>query len=128
MIIADTDVLIDFLHGRGPQVEQVEFELRNAFLGTTAITAFELEAGALTPRHQAAIDDLLGAVAVLPLSRDAARRAGEIHRKLKAAGHGLPMADCLIAAICLTENATLLTRNRKRFERVDGLRLSVGAT
>ena len=33
------------------------------------------------------------------------------------------MADSLIAGIALVHNATLLTRNRKHFERVAGLRL-----
>jgi len=33
------------------------------------------------------------------------------------------MADCLIAGIVLTVGGTLLTRNRREFERVAGLRL-----
>jgi predicted nucleic acid-binding protein len=33
------------------------------------------------------------------------------------------MADSLIAGIALVNNLPLLTRNRKRFENVEGLRL-----
>jgi tRNA(fMet)-specific endonuclease VapC len=33
------------------------------------------------------------------------------------------MADCLIAGIALAEDEALLTRNRRHFERVPGLRL-----
>jgi len=34
------------------------------------------------------------------------------------------MADSLIAGIVLTPDAILLTRNRKHFERVEGLKLA----
>jgi predicted nucleic acid-binding protein len=34
------------------------------------------------------------------------------------------MADYMIAAACIAADAVLLTRNRKRFERIKGLRLS----
>ena len=34
------------------------------------------------------------------------------------------MADSLIAGIAMTHDALLLTRNRKTFERVEGLKLA----
>ncbi len=34
------------------------------------------------------------------------------------------MADYLIAGICLSRNAMLLTRNRAHFERIPGLHLA----
>jgi predicted nucleic acid-binding protein len=42
--IEDTDVLIDFLNGRGPK--SVDDELVRGALSTTAITAYELRRGA----------------------------------------------------------------------------------
>jgi predicted nucleic acid-binding protein len=33
------------------------------------------------------------------------------------------MADYMIAAVCIAAGGVLLTRNRKHFERVEGLRL-----
>jgi predicted nucleic acid-binding protein len=44
--------------------------------------------------------------------------------KLEARGEGVGMADYLIAGICLARRATLLTKNRKHFERVPGLLLA----
>ena len=35
----------------------------------------------------------------------------------------IPMADLAIAGICLELGASLLTRNRRHFERIEGLRL-----
>jgi len=84
-------------------------------------------AGARSARQKLAVEDLLAAMHVLPLGREAARRAGVLHLELGQRGQEIGMADCLIAGICLEENAILLTRNRRHFERVDGLKLSMGA-
>jgi len=46
MIVADTDVLIDFLAGREPAASRVAIELGTRTFGTTAVTRFELLAGA----------------------------------------------------------------------------------
>jgi predicted nucleic acid-binding protein len=35
------------------------------------------------------------------------------------------MADYMIAAVCVANDGVLLTRNRKHFERVQGLKLSL---
>ena len=34
------------------------------------------------------------------------------------------MADQIIAAVCISDDGILLTRNKKHFERVNGLKLS----
>ena len=46
MMVADTDVLIDYLQGRGPGADRIAVELEHAQLCTTAVTRFELRAGA----------------------------------------------------------------------------------
>ncbi len=127
MIVADTDVLIDYLRGAEPMAKRVAFELAKGFIATTAVNAFELQAGAHGPRQKLAVDDLLGALHILPLGRDVARRAGALHRDLSARGTAFGFADSLIAAICIEENGMLLTRNRPHFERVEGLKLSHGS-
>lgn len=123
MIIADTDVLIDFLRGRDT-ADRIAFELKKGRISTTAITAFELWSGAKTPQHAAAVETLLSALPILPLETQAARRAGEIQRTLEKNGNPIGMADSLIAGICLEQDRFLLTRNRKHFERVPGLQLN----
>jgi len=47
-----------------------------------------------------------------------------VRLKLEKAGIGIGMADSLIAGIALAQGATLLTRNPRHFERVDGLKLA----
>lgn len=124
MIVADSDVLIDFLRGRGEGARRVAVELETRSFGTTAITAFELRSGARTPRQQKAVALLLDAMTVLPFGAEEARLAAEIRRQIEDRGQPIGMADYMIAAVCIAADAILLTRNRKHFERVEGLRLS----
>ena len=74
----------------------------------------------------AAIETLLAAMTVLPLDSDSARLSAKIRRELEARGSPIGMADSLIAGICSHRKGTLITRNKKHFERVAGLRLSQG--
>jgi tRNA(fMet)-specific endonuclease VapC len=124
MIVADTDVLIDFLRGRAPIADRVALEIRSGVLATTAISVFELEAGAKTKSERQKVADLLGALRILPLEEDAARLAAEVRQELEAHGTGIGTADYLIAGICLARSAILVTRNRDHFERVASLTLA----
>lgn len=123
MFIADTDVLIDFLRGVG-EAERIVIELGTGRLCITAITAFELWAGSKSPQQLAAVESLLAAVTVLPLDISSARRAGEVRRDLERGGRTIGMADSLIAGIALNHEAILITRNRKHYDRVPGLKLT----
>lgn len=123
MIVADSDVLIDALRGRDPAASRISLELQSGGLATSAITVFELRSGARDTREREIVDRLLGAMRILPLDASAAGEAAEIRRALEALGAPLPMADCLIAGICRVNMATLLTRNRKHFDRVPDLLL-----
>jgi predicted nucleic acid-binding protein len=90
-------------------------------LVTSALTVFELEAGAHTERRRTDMDDFLSRLVVLDLDEPSARRAGEIYRVLARAGMRIDRADALIAGIALSHGLQLLTRNVRHFERVPGL-------
>ena len=122
--IADTDVLIDFLRDRGDEARRIEFELKTGRLCTTSVSAFELWVGARSPQEKAAVGTLLSATSIFPLDASAANTAGEIFRNLESKGITIGMADSLIAGICLHRDSILITRNKKHFSRVDGLKLS----
>jgi tRNA(fMet)-specific endonuclease VapC len=124
MIVADSDVLIDYLRGRGDFARRVELELQSRWFATTAITAFELRSGARTPRQKNAVGTLLEAMTVLPFGIEEARIAAEIRLDVESRGQPIGMADYMIAAVCIATDSVLLTRNRKHFERVKDLKLS----
>ncbi len=123
MIVTDTDVMIDSLSGTEPARSRIDLELSTGHLATTVITAFELLSGAGRPPQKARIEALLSAITILPLEPEAGEIAADIRRRLEARGEGIGMADYLIAGICLSRNAILLTRNRRHFQRIPGLHL-----
>lgn len=123
MIVADTDVLIDALGGRSPAADRIERELERGGLATTSVTAFELLSGAGSSDSRRDIERLLAPLTLLPFDDRAADAAAEARRGLEAGGAPIGMADYLIAGICLSRAATLLTRNRDHFSRIPGLEL-----
>ncbi len=123
MMVADTDVLIDFLEDRAPAANRIALELDRGQLTTTVITRFELLAGAKTPRQLKLVGDLLAALPCLSLDEPGADAAAEIRRTLERDGIGIGMGDSLIAGIVVTHKGVLLTRNRRHFHRVPGLSL-----
>jgi tRNA(fMet)-specific endonuclease VapC len=123
VIVADTDVLIDFLAGKGA-ARRVALELEAGALATTAVSRFELQAGTRSERQRTLVASLLEALPTLPLDARAADRAAEVRVRLDAQGRTIGMADSLIAGIVLAHGGLLLTRNLGHFERVEGLALA----
>lgn len=107
-LLLDTDVLIDHLRGHR--------QLAAEYAAISAVTRAELFAG--DERQEPAIEALLGDYEEVDIDRRIARRAGRVKRQT-----GLKIADALIAATALEHDLTLVTRNRRHFERVSGLTL-----
>lgn len=123
MIIADTDVLIDFLFNKEPAASRISSELDKGDLRTTVITRFELLSSLGSDKQKAGARHLLETLETLPLDVPASDRAAEVRNELEKQGLGIGMGDSLIAGIVLQNKGTLLTRNQKHFSRVRGLRL-----
>ena len=117
MIVADTDVLIDFLADHRPGALAVAAGIQADQLATTTVNCFELLAGAQNVRNRMRVVELLESIRVLLLDFLAARRAAEVRRQLERLGVGIGMGDSLIAGITLTSGSSLLTRNRRHFAR-----------
>lgn len=122
LVVVDTDLVVDFLRGKGPGAQLVRELVARHRLRVTAITAFELRVGT---DFLARRDDILRLVRsrTFPLDPASALRAGGVAATLRAAGQDIGMADCLQAGICLNFDLPFATRNHKHFDRVEGLRL-----
>ena len=118
MIVADTNVLIDFLAGQEPSASVIGRELERGNLRTTVISRFELLAGARTTRQKNAVRDLLRSVPALVLDVASCDEAAAVRSELEKAGTAIGMADSLIAGISLAARAPLLTGNVRHFTRV----------
>ena len=80
MILADTDVLIDFLVGVQPVKNQIAQYIKAERLETTAITCFELLSGADQTKRGRAVRQLLDALSVL---QSAPRAPGDATDRLR---------------------------------------------
>ncbi len=117
--VVDTDILIDYLRGRGPGAHLLERLGRRGYL-ITAVSTFELALGASHSADPAPVMELLHAPS-LPLTPSAGVRGGETLAGLRQNGEGIDIRDALQAGICLDANRLLITRNRRHFDRVPGL-------
>lgn len=121
LVLADTDVIIDYFNGFSPIAEEIESLIRGDRLSTTAVTVFELYAGVVGKKRLEAIEVLLKSVAILPLEPFAAKTAGELFTYLKSKGKLIGNQDLMIAATALSHGLPLFTRNRDHFARIKGL-------
>lgn len=122
LVVVDSDLIIDYLRGRGPGAEYVRALLSEGRLRITAVTALELRVGTDALARQADIMRLARR-RTFPIDLASALRAGEVAASLRASGQDIGLADCLQAGLCLRHDLPFATRNRRHFERVDGLRL-----
>lgn len=119
--VVDTDVLVDYLRGRGPGAELLARLGRGGYR-VTAVSAFELALGAahrLDPRPVQALLD----APTLALTPRGGLLGGEALARLRGDGRGIDVRDALQAGVCLDAGSPLVTRNVRHFERVPGLRV-----
>jgi predicted nucleic acid-binding protein len=112
MLLADTDILIDFLRGNEKAIQLVSENSENIIISPITIT--ELYAGARSEKERNDLDSFLSLFQVIPIDGGIAKAAGLLKREyLKS--HNLGIADCLIAASAIDSNAKLKTLNVRHF-------------
>lgn len=108
-VLIDTDVFVDHLRGAAalrPGRHRVHYSV---------ITRAELFAGTSATDLCA---QLLAPFRELPVDRAVAARAGRVAREF-----GVRLPDAVIAATALEHGLSLVTRNRRDFESIRGVRL-----
>ena len=125
MKILDTDVCIEILRGNEKVVErrrEVDDDI-----ATTWITAAELAYGAeksrASDRNLTLVTEFLGTLPILGLDLPSALGFGRCKARLERTGMRIADADLLIAAIALANGASLVTGNRRHYERIENLRI-----
>ncbi len=123
MRILDTDVCVELLRGNERVItRRIETDDEVA---TTWVTASELFYGAAKSSrpdaNAALVTDFLSTLTTLPNDLAAARLFGEVKIHLQARGLSLADADLFIAAATLAHDATLVTGNRRHYERIPGV-------
>ncbi len=125
MIVFDTDAISELMRPR-PSTTLVE-RLAGVPVGeqaTTAITLGELAYGAHKAGRPALYRRavrLLHGVQILGFDRPAAEQYGTLRASLERDGLRLADPDLRIAAIAAVHRATLISGNRRHFDRIPGL-------
>ena len=123
MKVLDSDTCIGILRGRTEVLERRSAEIDE--VATTWVTASELFYGAAKSSKQEAnaalIVRFLNTLTVLTPDLASARLFGELKAMLASNGQVVADADLFIAAISVSLGATLVTGNRKHYERIPGL-------
>lgn len=125
--LADTDWLIDALIGLPVAVATLE-ELSAAGIAISIISVGELYEGAYRGGDSAVTltryREFLSPFPTLTLTEPVMERFAQIRARLRREGALIPDFDLLIASTAVEHDLTLLTRNRRHFERIPGLRLN----
>jgi predicted nucleic acid-binding protein len=114
-ILIDTDIAIEILRDRTPEIRAHWFELSTSGHSVfySPVVAAEVWAGALTIEH-ILISTFFHSLFCIPVGYEIGQLAGDFLRKY-AKNHGLEIPNALIAASAVQQRAALWTRNRKHY-------------
>jgi predicted nucleic acid-binding protein len=115
----DTDVKIDLSRQNAEAADYLDSLSDPAI---SIVTAQELIVGARDKRELYAIDSLVSTYRVIHIDAAIGRLAYELLKRY-AKSDGLRTFDSLIAASAIEQNCTLVSRNKKHFAMIEGLRL-----
>jgi predicted nucleic acid-binding protein len=132
-------LLIDstvFIHAerenRSPEqlVEALAAMFGDVELAISAMSAGELFHGcwradnpARRARREEFVEAILAAIPAVPITLPIMRVFGEIDAQWSAGGRRLPTSDLLIACTALSRGDEIVTGNRRRFDRIPGLKV-----
>ena len=122
--LLDTNICIDIINRRPPQVFAHFEGLRYGEIGLSSITGAELAFGVAksgSHRNREALEKFLAPLEVLPFDVSAMQAYGPLRAELQRRGPPIGALDMLIAAHALALGATLVTNNLDEFQRVPGL-------
>lgn len=127
-MIADTCLLVDALRGERAAADFLRrVQAEGTFMAIPSVVLFELWEGVeradRSLEQQRKVEELADSYPVLAFEARHAQRAGRLSGELVRRGEMMDVADSQIAGMALVEGLPLVTRNRKDFERVPGLKV-----
>ncbi len=117
-MLADTDILIDYLRGHSEAVSFLEQHINDLFI--SAVSVAELYQGVREGSEKTKLSRMVSAFVVLPLTEEIAITAGLYRRDFRD-GMGCGLADCMIAATAYEHGLSLATLNSKHFKMLQNV-------
>ena len=124
--LIDSDWLIDFLKGRNQAVKFMSgVDPESIFI--SVISYGEIYQGILLgknrTRNERSFSEFVASVAIVDIDSPTMRIFASIRGNLERSGRRLSDMDLLIASTAIRHDLTLVSRNLRHFDRIDGLRL-----
>lgn len=121
-MVVDTSIVIDHLRaGDKNATKLVKLAEKYQVLFISAVSVYELYAGATSPFKIEETSSIISNMSVLLFDEDVALKAAEIYRQLKSKNKLIEFRDLFIAATCVVHDYPIATLNKKHFERIDSL-------
>jgi predicted nucleic acid-binding protein len=125
-VICDTDVIIDYWGEKNHRHVSTKMILENSVgvenIVISAITKWELLAGATNKTEMEKINKRLFPISVFLLNNDITNEAFKLQQKYYLS-HNMTLADCLIASTSLVTGFELFTYNTKDYKYISRLDL-----
>jgi len=133
MVCLDSSTLIDIIIGRPLNQILKDVLSENEILTVATPSIMEIFNGLhleknkkyVTEKEKSKIQEVLSSMNILDFDLESAIRAGEIEAELTNQGEIIEIEDVMIAAIAIRNKEKLLTKNKKHFERIKGLKIEI---
>ena len=128
MVILDTDLLVGLLKGEESAIEKVKkFECQNSEIFITSITSYELFKGVYLSSNKEKnllqVERLLNNINILHFDLESSKISAKVYSYLKKKGLLTNLMDQMIAAIAISKNETVITRNAKHYKNIPTLKM-----
>ena len=120
----DTNICIYVILNRPAGLRERFNELSEQLCISTITLAelhFGVEKSARVTQNRNIVEEFVARLEIQPFSVDAAAHYGQIRAALERAGRPVGLHDMLIGAHARSEGLTLVTNNRREFDRIPGL-------
>ena len=124
--LTDTDWIIHALHGNAAIIQRLE-ELTPDGIGISIVTTAELYQGVFysddPEGNELLLQEFISGYDVVQLDDEICRLFAYERGRLKAEGNIIADLDILIGCTAIRHGLTLLSNNRRHFERLQGLNI-----
>jgi len=121
-IIVETSVWIEYLKNRPTLADNLDQQLLAGSIFAVGPVIAELLQGARTEKDYLILKNSIDGLPFIETNFEDWKLAGEISYKLRRKGVTLPITDCVIAAVAIHQNASVMTYDL-HFANIPNLKL-----
>ncbi len=126
MKILDSDMLIAILRGDKEAIKKFELIKEEDFIATTIFNVQEILFGAYISTRKENISEakkLSESLSILEYDKPSMRETVNIMTQLQSKGSHIGLIDEMISGICISNDASIITRNVKHFSKIENLKV-----